>query len=80
MGYNTEKTQWPAFEINSAVKELIDRFFSLLDQQDSNVGNILADEIFGKAGKAEFGGHPFIGPDGKSFVPFSELPLSLTDL
>ncbi|OAL22385.1 hypothetical protein AYO20_11210 [Fonsecaea nubica] len=63
MGYNTEKTEWPTFEINKAVKELIDQFFWQLDQQDPQVGDILADDIFAKTGKAEFGGHLYTGPE-----------------
>jgi hypothetical protein len=71
MGYNTEQTEWPTFEINTAVKHLIDRFFWHLDQQDPSVGNVLADEIFGKTGEAEFGGHTFTGTEGKSTPSFS---------
>ncbi|EXJ61495.1 uncharacterized protein A1O5_11811 [Cladophialophora psammophila CBS 110553] len=63
MGYNTENTEWPTFEINSTVKELIDRFFWQLDQKDQDSGHILADKVFATTGKAEFGGHVFIGPD-----------------
>jgi hypothetical protein len=66
MCYNTEKTEWPTFEINPAVKELVDRFFWQLDQQNPNVGNVLADEIFGKSGQAEFGGQMYTGTDGES--------------
>ncbi|KIW82952.1 hypothetical protein Z517_02195 [Fonsecaea pedrosoi CBS 271.37] len=69
MGYNTEKTEWPTFEINKAVKELIDQFFWQLDQQDPKVGDILADDIFAKTGQAEFGGHLYSGPEGKFALP-----------
>ncbi|KIW28931.1 uncharacterized protein PV07_04783 [Cladophialophora immunda] len=63
MGYNTENTEWPTFEISSAVKELIDRFFWQLDQSDPESGNVLADQIFATTGQAEFGGHMFTGAD-----------------
>ncbi|KIW75331.1 hypothetical protein Z517_10072 [Fonsecaea pedrosoi CBS 271.37] len=51
MVYNTEATEWPSFEINPAIKDLISRFFKLLDTQDSSVGNVLADEIFAPNGQ-----------------------------
>ncbi|OAL20123.1 hypothetical protein AYO20_11560 [Fonsecaea nubica] len=63
MVYNTEATEWPSFEINPAIKDLISRFFKLLDTQDSSVGNVLADEIFALNGRAEFGGHFFNGKE-----------------
>ena len=46
MGYSTESTEWPNFGVASATKDLIDYFFSLLDDPNENVGDKLADEIF----------------------------------
>jgi hypothetical protein len=69
MTYNTEHTEWPSFEINGAIKELISRFFLLLDSEDASVGDTLADEIFASNGKAVFGGRSFTGADGNSY-PF----------
>ena len=68
MVYNTENTEWPSFKINSAVKNLISDFFLLLDNKDANVGDKLADDIFASKGEAKFGGHTFVGTDGKLLV------------
>lgn len=64
MGYNTQGTVWPEHPVSEAIKALIDRFFNLLDSHDSNVGNILADEIFTSDAKAQFGAHLSTGSDG----------------
>ncbi|XP_014558658.1 hypothetical protein COCVIDRAFT_24912 [Bipolaris victoriae FI3] len=63
MGSNTKDTVWPDHPVPDSVKKLIDRFFSLLDTQDSNVGNILADEIFASDGRGQLGGHVFAGTE-----------------
>ncbi|EXJ63366.1 uncharacterized protein A1O5_11687 [Cladophialophora psammophila CBS 110553] len=63
MGYNTEGTEWPADNVTPSVKALIDRFFNLLDNTGSDVGNILADEIFAKDAVAQFGMHTFEGSE-----------------
>lgn len=65
MGYNTQDTVWPDHPVPDAVKALMGRFFNLLDSHDSNVGNILADEIFTPDAKAQFGAHISTGRDGK---------------
>lgn len=64
MGSNTKDTVWPDHPVPDSVKKLIDRFFSLLDTQDSNVGNILTDEIFASDGRGQLGGHVFAGTEG----------------
>lgn len=70
MGYNTEGTDWPHGDVVSeASKDLIDRFFSLLDREDDDaaaatVGDVLADEIFAPSGQAHFHGQVFAGPEG----------------
>ncbi|KAK6365704.1 hypothetical protein LTS17_011091 [Exophiala oligosperma] len=63
MGYNTQDTVWPDHPVPDGVKALMDRFFNLLDSHDSNVGNILADEIFTSDAKAQFGAHISTGRD-----------------
>lgn len=66
MGYNTDLAEWPrGTDTPEPVKRLIDRFYNLLDDDSSAVGNILADEIFTPDGVAYFGGQPFKGADGK---------------
>ncbi|KAJ0121873.1 Type II inositol 1,4,5-trisphosphate 5-phosphatase [Diaporthe amygdali] len=66
MGYNTDSVEWPrGTYIPEPVKRLIDRFYNLLDDDDSGVGSILADEIFTLDGVAYFGGQPFKGTDGE---------------
>lgn len=68
MGYNTQDAVWPEHPVPLAVKALIDRFFNLLDSKDSNVGDILADEIFAPDAKAQFGAHAATGSEGKFLV------------
>lgn len=47
MGYNTQATEWPSCGIvPDAKKHAIDALFSLLDDDNENVGNRLADEVF----------------------------------
>ena len=65
MVYNTENTEWPSFRISNAIKNLISDFFLLLDNEDNNVGNKLANNIFTPNGQAKFGGHTFVGSDGR---------------
>lgn len=68
MGYNTNSTKWPtAAEVPQPVKDLIDRFYNLLDDDKPEVGAILADEIFTENAVAYFGGQPSMGSAGLSF-------------
>lgn len=46
MGYNTKSTLWPIGNVSSEVKNLIDKFFSLMDDTSDGVGDQLAYEIF----------------------------------
>lgn len=68
MVYNTEDTDWPAFEIGVASKDLISRFFLLLDTESGDVGARLADDIFMPNARAEFGGKLFSGEEGNRFI------------
>ncbi|KAG8665099.1 hypothetical protein FPOAC2_14349 [Fusarium poae] len=63
MSSDTKDTVWPDHPVPNSVKNLIHRFFALLDSQDTNVGNILADEIFTPDARAQFGGHVFTGTE-----------------
>jgi len=63
MGYNTESAEWPSIEVPEPVKNLVDRFMSLLDDSSSAVGDVLADEIFTSDAKAGFGSHVFEGSE-----------------
>lgn len=68
MGYNTDSTKWPTVaEVPQPVKDLVDRFYNLLDDDRPEVGAILADEIFAPDGTAYFGGQPSTGSAGMSF-------------
>lgn len=68
MGYNTDSTKWPtAAEVPQPVKDLIDRFYNLLDDDGPEVGTILADEIFTPNAVAYFGGQPSRGAAGMPF-------------
>lgn len=81
MVYNTENTDWPEFFINAGSKDLISRFFLLLDTESPEVGDKLADEIFAPNARAEFGGKFFTGKEGNDFSvktipiinPFTEI-------
>ncbi|EUC44948.1 hypothetical protein COCMIDRAFT_5801 [Bipolaris oryzae ATCC 44560] len=64
MGSDIKDTVWPDRPVPDSVKKRTDRFFSSLDTQDSNVGDILADEIFASDGRAQFGGDVFMGVEG----------------
>lgn len=47
MGYPTAYTIWPSTDCLSApVKQLIDKFFSLVDQKGGDTGEQLSREIF----------------------------------
>ncbi|KEF51077.1 uncharacterized protein A1O9_12859 [Exophiala aquamarina CBS 119918] len=61
MGYNTASTDWPSLPPSQSVQALIDRFFNLLDSTSSNVGDMLAEEVFAVDAKAQFGLHAFEG-------------------
>ena len=65
MVYNTENTEWPSFGVSDAIKNLISDFFLLLDKEDNSVGDKLANNIFTPNGQAKFGGHLFVGKDGR---------------
>ncbi|KAF5696239.1 Type I inositol 1,4,5-trisphosphate 5-phosphatase 2 [Fusarium globosum] len=63
MGSEIKETIWPDHPVPNKVKNLIHRFFELLDSQDSNVGDILADEIFAPDAHAQFGAQVFTGTE-----------------
>jgi hypothetical protein len=52
MGYNTANTEWPEIPLPDPVKSLLDRFFSLMDNDGKDVGDQLADEIFTSDGRS----------------------------
>ncbi len=51
MGYSTDSTVWPLPHLSTDVKQLIDRFFSLVDNKGSDSGERLAREVFTEDGK-----------------------------
>jgi hypothetical protein len=53
-------TEWPPF-MPTPVKELIARFFAVVDDTNPRAGDILADEIFTSDGDAYFGSKLFHG-------------------
>jgi hypothetical protein len=46
MGYNIGQAVWPTFSISDQTKALIDKFFRLMDDGSTGVGDKLADEVF----------------------------------
>lgn len=80
MGYNTESAEWPtAVEVPQAIKDLIDRFYNLLDDDRPGVGETLADEIFTPDGVAYFGGKPSTGSAG-TYLDCTTMSWSLANL
>lgn len=66
MGYSTDSTEWPTgIEVSQAVKNLIERFYLLLDDNSPSSGDTLADEIFASDGVAHFGPVPSRGSEGE---------------
>lgn len=81
MGYKTDSAEWPRGTITpEPVKRLIDRFYSLLDDDSPTAGNILADEIFTPDGVAYFGGQPSKGKDGEGAESVPWLMFSPADM
>ena len=52
--------EWPPF-MPTSVKDLIARFFAVVDDTNPRAGDILADEIFTSDGDAYFGSKLFHG-------------------
>ncbi|KAJ3547718.1 hypothetical protein NM208_g1351 [Fusarium decemcellulare] len=64
MGYSIDSAEWPTgIHVPPTVKQLIEKFYLLLDNTEPNVGDTLADEIFSDDGVAYFGANPFRGSD-----------------
>ena len=61
----TDSTLWPSALIAPKVKQLIKRFFSLVDDQDDNAGSRLASEVFTEDGKFFASSGSFEGAGGK---------------
>ena len=51
MGYVTANTEWPSVGVPAPVMGLVERYFLLMDHEDSSVGDSLADEIFTSDGE-----------------------------
>ena len=68
MGYCTASTEWPSgVSVPAPVKQLVDTFFSLVDDKSSEVGNKLADEVFAVDGIMQTA-QRFEGSDGKHWL------------
>ncbi|KAL6362134.1 hypothetical protein LRP88_04209 [Fusarium phalaenopsidis] len=64
MGYGIDSTEWhTGIEVSQAVKNLIERFYLLLDDSSPSSGDILANEIFANDGVAHFGPVPSRGSE-----------------
>lgn len=51
MGYATESTVWPSPQISFEIKQLLDKFFSLVDNKAGDSGQRLGTEVFTPDGK-----------------------------
>ena len=60
MGNALQNTNWPSIAILSDGKDLIGKFFSLVDLPDPHSGRILAEEVFAEDGV-------FVAVSNKSF-------------
>lgn len=66
MGYTIDSAEWPTgIEVSQAVKNLIERFYLLLDDSSPSSGDTLANEIFANDGVAHFGPAPSRGSEGE---------------
>lgn len=65
MGYAIESADWPEVtQVPSPVKQLVERFYHLVDSPDPGVGDAFADQVFADDAVAYFGGHAFRGAEG----------------
>lgn len=64
MGYNTANTVWPTVPVDQGVRDIIDLFFSLVDQDSPNVGRRLTDEVFTPIGVLITASRKFEGTSG----------------
>lgn len=64
MGKALQDTSWPAIPISSDGKNLIQRFFELVDNPDKNSGQQLAEEIFAEDGVMVAATGKAIGSEG----------------
>lgn len=65
MNNSTISAIWPISQPSSEVKQLVDRFFSLVDTNSQEVGQTLADEIFNQDGVFITANATFQGAAGK---------------
>jgi hypothetical protein len=71
----TEHASWPSTTISPETKNLINLFFSLVDQKESHIGDRLATEVFAEDGKMIAGPATFVGSAGMVMV-ISSSPLN----
>lgn len=79
MGDGIQTTSWPDIIVAPSTKALINRFFSLLDDEDPGVGDVLATEIFENDAEVQFGSQTFKGCEGKHSVILSLVDSNLGD-
>ncbi|RSM06687.1 hypothetical protein CEP52_005564 [Fusarium oligoseptatum] len=64
MGYSIDSAKWPTgIEVSQAVKNLVERFYLLLDDSSPSSGDTLADEVFASDGVAHFSPVPSRGSE-----------------
>jgi hypothetical protein len=66
-------TSWPDIAISSTGKDLIAKFFSLVDKPDPNSGKELAEEVFTENGVLAAGPNKFTGYEGVFFKTIQKL-------
>jgi hypothetical protein len=60
----TESTEWPSPAFPASIKNLISRFYELIESQAEDVGPRLATEVFTPGGIMQSGPQKFSGSDG----------------
>ena len=68
MGKALQNTSWPSVAIPSDGKDLIGKFFSLVDLSDPNSGMSLAEEVFAEDGVFVAVSSKFVGSEGTYFI------------
>lgn len=67
----TTNTEWPSPTFPETVKNLVTKFFELIESTDPNVGDRLADEVFTKDAVVSSGIQVATGEAGKYKKPIS---------
>lgn len=71
----TTKTEWPSTPVPETLKNLMDRFFVIMDKNTPDAGARLAAEIFTPTATFTLSGGTYIGSEGSSIHAELRVPL-----